>query len=102
MSVTHTQAYGSNAWWSLTFPRKMFIKEIQIFGRTDCCSERIDGASVLIDGEEVGTLNHNDGAPMVVPVKRVGSEIMIRNREGGAQLSLAEVLVCSSIILSSG
>ncbi|XP_063681876.1 coadhesin-like [Bolinopsis microptera] len=99
-SVTHTEAAGSNAWWSLTYPRSMFIKEIQIFGRTDCCSERIDGASVLIDGKEVGTLNHNDGAPMVVPVKKVGSEIMIRNIEGGAQLSLAEVLVMGAKIKS--
>ncbi|XP_063689600.1 uncharacterized protein LOC134822438 [Bolinopsis microptera] len=92
-SLTHTLALGSNAWWSLTYPRSMYIKEIQIFGRTDCCEDRIDGASVLIDGTEVGTLNSNDGPPMVVPVNKAGSEIMIRNREGGEVQSLAEVLV---------
>lgn len=92
-SVTHTAGYGNDAWWSLTYPYPVYIEELQIFGRTDCCADRIDGASVTIDGKEVAILNHNDGRPMVVPVNKAGKVIMIRNKEGGSQLSLAEVLV---------
>ena len=93
-TVTHTRGYGNDAWWSLTYPYPVYIEELQIFGRTDCCASRIDGASVTIDGKNVATLNHNDGRPMVVPVNKAGKVIMIRNKEGGSQLSLAEVLVC--------
>lgn len=53
-SVTHTQA-GSFVWWELDLGSQYHITRIILYNRTDCCSERINPARVLLlnDAKEV-------------------------------------------------
>ena len=44
-SVTHTERSG-NMWWEVDLGRVYNIQSINIYGRTDCCDDRIDGARV--------------------------------------------------------
>ena len=46
-SVTHTNRQGAQ-WWEVDLGRVYKIHHIVIYGRTDCCSERIQGARVSI------------------------------------------------------
>ena len=96
-SVTHTESRGIEAWWALTFPQPMYIDEIHVYGRTDCCISRVDGATLSIDGNIVGTLNHSTGFPnQFTEIRKIGSKIKV-TASGAANstnwLSLAEVLV---------
>ena len=44
-SVTHTN-YNGLQYWQIDLGRVYKIHHITIYGRTDCCSERIQGARV--------------------------------------------------------
>jgi hypothetical protein len=46
-SVTHTQA-GNFVWWELDLGSQQAITKIVLYNRTDCCSERINPARVLL------------------------------------------------------
>lgn len=44
-SVTHTNHAGHN-WWKVDLGRVYRIHHVSIYGRTDCCQDRINGARV--------------------------------------------------------
>ncbi|MDE0891435.1 MAG: DUF1549 domain-containing protein, partial [Planctomycetota bacterium] len=54
-SVTHT-ALQRDAWWEVELAALAPIHRIELFNRTDCCSERLDGCRVTVLGEDRETL----------------------------------------------
>mgnify|MGYP001277153668 CR=1 FL=1 len=46
-SVTHS-AFENNAWWRVDLGAIYNIRQIKVFNRTDCCSERLRGAKLYI------------------------------------------------------
>jgi len=94
-SVTHTKSEGTSAWWKLQFITVYNIAEIRVWNRVDCCSSRLDGATVLIDGREVGKI-HGGGRVFRFPnLNKEGSSVMIKGRN--SYLSLAEVQVFGKV-----
>ena len=45
-SCTHTDA--SPAWWQLDLGRPARIDHVAVYHRTDCCQDRLEGASVIV------------------------------------------------------
>jgi hypothetical protein len=54
-SVTHT-ALQRDPWWEVELAAPAPIHRIEIFNRTDCCSERLEGCRVTVLGEDRETL----------------------------------------------
>jgi len=53
-SCTHTLE-SANPWWSLYFGRKEQVTALRIYGRADCCGDRLDGFDVRV-GDDVDDL----------------------------------------------
>jgi len=93
-SVTHTSKQGKDAWWRLDFSKTYYVSEIRIWNRVDCCSERLNGVTVRLDGGKKNilvTLNIKKGNPIVIKVNDALNRITING--GTSYLSLAEVEV---------
>jgi hypothetical protein len=54
-SVTHT-ALQRDPWWEVELAIPASIHQIELFNRTDCCNERLDGCRVMVLGENRETL----------------------------------------------
>lgn len=50
-SVTHT-AKQTNPWWRVDLGKIYNLKQINVYNRTDCCSDRLDGAIVYVGIKE--------------------------------------------------
>lgn len=46
-SVTHTKD-GSVQYWTLEFKVPVSIRSVMVFNRTDCCSDRLHGATLML------------------------------------------------------
>lgn len=98
-SVTHTTG-GSSNWWEVDLMETYDIKNIIVYNRSDCCSNRLQGFTVSIfnNGVETIVYTHPGGTPPyenVVPIPGDGVngdkvKVSITN---GSSLSLAEVVV---------
>ncbi|CAG0911552.1 unnamed protein product, partial [Cyprideis torosa] len=64
-SVTHTTV-TNNPWWRVDLGKQYDISKIHVYNRTDCCSDRLQGAKLYVgntpssnpaDYTEVGTLS---------------------------------------------
>ena len=66
---------------------------IIVYGRTDCCQERLKNAKVYIDEDLVFWLSKTTNF-WKEEVNKVGRSIKIQNRPGNGELSIAEVEVC--------
>jgi hypothetical protein len=106
-SVTHTQV-ENHAWWQTDLGGARIINSVQLWNRTDCCSERLANFYVLVSDAPFNstdlqtTLNQpgvsayytagQGGSPTTVVVNRTGR--YVRVQLGGSDiLSLAEVQV---------
>ncbi|MFV5992259.1 alpha-L-fucosidase [Streptomyces sp. NPDC056231] len=47
-STTHTAEPSNQAWWQVDLQKEHMIDQIEIWNRTDCCSERLAGYWVLV------------------------------------------------------
>lgn len=105
-SVTHTFA-DTNAWWEVDLGESKAIGDVQIWGRTDCCEERLSNFYVLVSDAPIPSLaiatNHPlvkayfHAGPMIegtIPIRRSGRYVRIQ-LAGQDYLSLAEVRVTS-------
>ncbi|MEO1012570.1 MAG: discoidin domain-containing protein, partial [Bacteroidota bacterium] len=108
-SVTHTEI-EDNPWWRVDLGQEYGITEVRIYNRTDCCSDRLDGASILL-----GTLDSTDpndyttlGIAIDAPEQTINAfgtvarYIMVYLPRSNDILSLAEVEVYGSGIDSGG
>ena len=96
-SVTHTISKGSDAWWKLTFSNPVYIDAIEVYHRTDCCTNRIDG-TLYIDEEVIGSLMGSRGNPnRISPIRKVGTKVTLRATVRD-HLNIAEVLVYGAFI----
>ena len=55
-SCTHTRD-ELNPWWRLNFTRNVKVTGIRITGRTDCCSDRLQGFNVYVGNSDKPTDN---------------------------------------------
>uniref|UniRef100_A0A1I8GCU5 WSC domain-containing protein n=1 Tax=Macrostomum lignano TaxID=282301 RepID=A0A1I8GCU5_9PLAT len=93
-SCTHTKL--QKGWWMAKTQKLAHIKEIKIFNRLDCCSNRLTNFVVTVDGHACASYNSRS----VFRVKtfrcnRVGRTVMIRSRKR-TYLTLCEVQVFGS------
>ena len=90
-----TKSFGPGAWWKLSFPRPVFIDQIRVHHRTDCCMYRIVGITVYVDGVLVGTLENAAASNTISNIAKTGQEVLIRGsnryRDGYIQISEVEV-----------
>jgi len=106
-SVTHTDNQ-KEAWWEVDLGRAQSIREIKIWNRTDCCSERLSDFVVLVSEQPFRSSSLDDALndssvwsypvdgvaqrETSVPVDVSGRYVRIQLR-GSNWLSLAEVKV---------
>ena len=92
-SISLTNTTGSTAWWRLTFSSNYFIQSIVIYNRVDRNSQRIDGVSIYIDEELIGTVRYEKHKDIYSfpNLTTVGSKITVRG--GDSYVQLAEVMV---------
>jgi len=92
-SVTHTSAEGDLAWWKLTFSTDYYISEIRVWNRMDCCSGRLVGATVWVDGKKVGRVDDDGPFFRFLNLNVIASKVKIQGGPGQGRLCLAEVEV---------
>jgi uncharacterized delta-60 repeat protein len=106
-SVTHTQ-YESQPWWQVDLGVTRTISSIQLWNRSDCCTERLSNFYVFVSDapftstDVQTTLNQpgvsgyytagEGGAPSTIVVNRTGRYVRVQ-LAGSSYLSLAEVKV---------
>ena len=101
-SITHTQN-GSAEWWQVDLQGLFSISKIDVYNRTDCCSDRIVGSTVqILKGTTVvwsGTIPNQGStvaaANMLISLavpSVVGDHVKISNKPG-QYLHMAEVEV---------
>lgn len=87
-----TAADGSNQWWKLQFDEERYIKFIVIYNRVDAHTVDLNGASIILNGKQVGEVCHKVGrVSYVFDVDERTKEIKIVG--GTGRLMLAEVKV---------
>ncbi len=101
LSVTHTK-YNSNPWWEVDLDAEYDIDKIEIWNRTDCCSERLSNYDIFVkrNPNETGLkFNTNriryqsgEAASKTINGNRRGRYVRIQ-KYGSGFLSLAEVKV---------
>jgi len=100
-SVTHT-ALQRDPWWEVELAVPSPIHRIEVFNRTDCCSERLDGCRVTVLGENRETLfEHSFGqtpAPQGQVITGGPREVPLVWRRGAWTVA-AEALVTEGALL---
>ena len=98
-SVSHTYN-ESNPWWRVDLESTYEINKIEVFNRTDCCNNRLNGAKVYVgsipsnnpnDYTEIGTLTGSKTIQSFDITGIQGQYIMVRIPGSSKILSLAEV-----------
>ena len=56
-TCTHTNGAG---WWEVDLGGVYTVQYVRIKNRVDCCSNRLDGVKVLVDGMECGTIEYEE------------------------------------------
>jgi len=59
-SCTHTLRESLN-WWEVDLEAEYYIEYIEILGRQDCCSDRLDGAVITLDGQTMTGMTYTNG-----------------------------------------
>ncbi|MEQ9304744.1 MAG: carbohydrate-binding protein, partial [Marinoscillum sp.] len=96
-SVTHTAADTSNPWWEVDLGGTFDIDHIDIYNRTNCCSERLSNFTVsVIDGSTTTFsqtfASHPDPSISINTSGAIGNVVRVQIN-GTGTLSLAEVEV---------
>jgi hypothetical protein len=99
-SVTHTNR-GNDQWWRVDLQDTYDISDIDVYNRTDCCSDRLRGAKLYVgnvasndpaDFTEVGTLSGGTVPDRFAGISIAGRYVMIRQPRN-TYLHIAEVEV---------
>lgn len=94
-SCTHT-ANEENPWWSMTLPLRSTINRIGVTNREDCCSDRLNGIEIEVDGVKCAgpETGFQPGETRYIACAASGTEVKILNRQPGNHIiTLCEVTV---------
>ncbi|PAA87069.1 hypothetical protein BOX15_Mlig022285g1 [Macrostomum lignano] len=94
-SCTHTATPQS--WWQARAERLTHFKQIRIYNRMDCCSERLDYFSIYIDGHLSAAYRGEPFSHNTFNVDRVGEVLRIQSHRDSA-FSLCEVQVFGEVV----
>uniref|UniRef100_A0A1I8GI06 Apple domain-containing protein n=2 Tax=Macrostomum lignano TaxID=282301 RepID=A0A1I8GI06_9PLAT len=90
-SCAHTEG-GKSQWWQADLAQQFRIKAVRIFNRQDCCAERLNNFTLLVDDVECARV---DGAQSfsikTVSCLGYGSRVRLVSRLRGVVFSLCEV-----------
>jgi len=107
-SLTHTQEQVNQPWWQVDLGQAEWIGSVELFNRTDCCSERLTDPVVLLsDAPLPDSLDAALATPGVVSVRYEGTVrasallkvnahkryVRVQLPSSTGTLSLAEVVV---------
>lgn len=56
-SCTHTTASLAKEYWEVDLGKTYAVDFVEVYGRTDCCANRIQGAKLTFGGKELASLN---------------------------------------------
>jgi hypothetical protein len=95
-SVTHTNA-DAQAWWQVDLSSSQSVQSVEVWNRTDCCSDRLTNFKVLLlDNNQTviasTTVAGQAGAPTTVQLGGMARYVKVQ-LVGTNYLSLAEVKV---------
>uniref|UniRef100_A0A1I8FL15 WSC domain-containing protein n=1 Tax=Macrostomum lignano TaxID=282301 RepID=A0A1I8FL15_9PLAT len=90
-SCTHTKSeFG---WWQATLKERSLVKQVRIYNRLDCCSERLNDFSITVDGQECASFKSSGFFSVkTFQCNKVGQKLRINNRKR-SPLTLCEVQV---------
>ncbi len=114
-SVTHTgcgtqlpsgDCSGTvNPWWQVDLGGEFIVEKIQIWNRTDCCSDRLDNFRIWVKGNignweeydpRFGLQRFSQLNPLTINGRKTARWVRIQIENPAAMLSLAEVMVFGS------
>ena len=55
-----------NGWWEVALPEPTNVKYVVVYNRNDAGQDRINGARVLLDGEQCGRIWYKEGQDVYV------------------------------------
>ena len=93
-SCTHTQNHGQ-PWWRLALGAAKSIDRVEVWNRSDCCSNRLNGVQVKVDLQLCGTLSAAKGKQSVSCGGKSGSTVELKMPRSD-YLTLCEVKVYGS------
>lgn len=99
---TYEPRAGVGNWWLLDLGERARITAIKIWNRSDCCSERINGAKVWVDKAEVGQLWNSQSMNFMYNVETDVVGRYVRVTQDFHILTLCEVEVYGNYIGESG
>jgi len=91
LSCTHTAK--SNSWWKVDLQSENAIEKVIVWNRSDCCSNRLNEATVLVDDKECGKLTGSTSAQTVQCNGKTGKTVKIAMLARSDWLTLCEVEV---------
>lgn len=103
-SITHTRGSSAEtAWWKVYLQEAFDIEKINVFGRSDCCTSRLNGFTVKVFNGEVETFSYEQAGNLSLETQIdvigpngeviVGDRVEVSLPGPGVPLSLAEVQV---------
>lgn len=92
LSCTHTKK-ESQPWWKVNFDKEHAINKVEVWNRSDCCSDRLTGAQVRVGSQLCGTLDASKDKQTVSCGGARGRFVEIKKASKSA-LTLCEVNVC--------
>jgi len=89
-SCTHTNSrYGQ--WWKLSLGARKHVTLVEVWNRVDCCTHRLSGVQISVDGQKCGDLNRSTKMQRVA-CHKTGSSVLFRMPRSD-YLTLCEVKV---------
>lgn len=91
-SCSHTAIGDKDPWWKLDLGSPKLVTKVQVWNRVGCCSNRLSGVKISVDGAVCGALS---GATSVqtVACNKKGQDVKFSMPRSNDYLTLCEVKV---------
>merc|ERR1719359_1100010 len=88
-SCSHTAIGDKDPWWKLDLGSPKLVTKVQVWNRVGCCSNRLSGVKISVDGAVCGALS---GATSVqtVACNKKGQDVKFSMPRAGDYLTLCE------------
>lgn len=96
---------STNPWWQVDLGGEFIVERLQIWNRTDCCSDRLDNYRIWVKGNignweeydtRLGAQRFSQQNPLTINGRKSARFVRIQIESPAAILSLAEVMVFGS------